>query len=117
MKSNLLFLIGLRSHWRRSTLGHGPAAHGLTGQRASRLRVEWCDGPQFPVEITHVCGQSEPAPRQRERLALVPLVPVALSAETSAFGLHNCKSAASSQPCPYGLLPIERSGVAVMPRK
>jgi len=115
MKSNLLFLIRLRSHWRRSTLGHGPAAHGLAGQRDSRLKVEWCDGPQFPVEITHVCGRSEPAPRQRERPALVPLVRVALLTGNSAFGLHICKSAASSQPCPYGLLPIERSGVKVMP--
>jgi hypothetical protein len=115
MKSNLLFLIRLRSHWRRSTLGPGPAAHGLAGQRDSRLKVEWCDGPQFPVEITHVCGQSEPAPRQRERPALEPLFRVAFLTENSAFGLHICKSAASSQPCPYGLLPIERSGVEVMP--
>jgi hypothetical protein len=116
MKSNLLFLIRLRSHWRRSTLGHAPAARGLTGQHASRLRVEWCDGPQFPVEITHVCGRSEPAPRQRERPAFEPLVRLAFLTENSAFGLHICKSAATSQPCPYGLLPIERNGVEVMPR-
>lgn len=116
MKSNLLFLIRLRSHWRRSTLGHAPVAHGLAGQCDALLKVEWCDGPQFPVEITHVCGRCEPAPRQRARPALVPLVRVALLTATSAFGLHICKSAASSQPSVYGLLPTERSGVDVMPR-
>jgi hypothetical protein len=116
MKSNLLFLIRLRSHWRRSTLGHGPVAHRLTGQGAFRFGVERYDGPQYPVEITHVCGRSEPAPRQRERPALVPLVRVALLTENSAFGLHICKPAATSQPCPYGLFPIEQSGVEVMPR-
>jgi hypothetical protein len=89
---------------------------GLVSQRASRLRVKGCDGPQLPVEITQICGRSEPAPRRRARPALVPLVPVAHLTEIGAIGLHICKSAASSQPCPYGLSPIERSGVEVMPR-
>jgi len=57
MQSNLLLLIRLRSNWRR--IAFGPVVRRLTGERASLLQVQWCDGPQFPVSITHVVARSD----------------------------------------------------------
>ena len=78
MKNHLLFLIRLRTHWRRSTLSHHFAAHRQAGQRACRLNIQWCDSPQFEVEIAPGHIRSEPGPPQRERRAFVPLVHAAL---------------------------------------
>jgi hypothetical protein len=78
MKNHLLFLIRLRSHWRRSALNHGFAAHRQAGQRAFRLNIQWRDSPQFEVEIAPGHIRSEPGPPQRESCAFVTLVLMAL---------------------------------------
>jgi hypothetical protein len=78
MKNHLLFLIRLRSHWRRRALNHGFAAHRQAGQRAFRLNIQWCDSPKFEVEIAPGHIRSEPGQLQRERCAFVPLILMAL---------------------------------------
>ena len=131
MKSNFLYLIRLRSHWRRSSIS--AAAHGLTGQRAFRLGVEWCDGPQLPVKITHSCGGFQARHRNGDRGIGVPATPPRLKLAREApritsprsghpstasirisfsiDSLHICKPSESSRPFLSGLLPTEQSGV------
>jgi hypothetical protein len=53
MRNNLLFLIRLRSHWRRGAPNRGFAAPRQAGRRAFRLNIQWCESPQFEVEIAH----------------------------------------------------------------
>ena len=41
-------------------IGPAPTLDRLTGQHASRLRVQWCDSSQFPVKIAPEAENSKP---------------------------------------------------------
>ena len=115
MKSNLMFLIRLRSQWRRSTVGQRPVAGGLTGERASLDRVERWKILHFPALVTHVRGRAHSARFPRRLPALLPLLLVVFFAFSSAVALTVQKTAGevSARLAPSTIAPGQPAELSV----